>query len=214
MDLGLGDGRRGRRDSPGQRLGGVWRGLRLGLEAAAKIAISLRLCLEPHLKQENIFCPPPHMARGLGNPLGIASSRIVNKTVPNVPVNTAETQKFGISAGILAEAVTVVWYPTENDSNQIQFNLSLNIVSLWCVLNALDCNILNNTPQLFLFCAQLETTPVKNISHRALSIHSPLHPPITKDIKSMAMCCHFSLHSWLYIEGYAAVMTLRDGVLF
>lgn len=58
------------------------------------------------------------------------------------------------------------------------------------------------------------TTSFKYFSYRAQSIQSPLHPPITKDIKSMAMCCHFSLHSWLYIEGYAAVMTLSDGVVF
>lgn len=56
------------------------------MEAAAKIAISLRLCLEPHLKQENIFCPLPHMVRGLWNHLGIVSSRIVNKTIPNMLV--------------------------------------------------------------------------------------------------------------------------------
>lgn len=43
--------------------GGVWLGLRLGFEAAAKIAISLRLCLEPHLKLENIFCAPPYGKR-------------------------------------------------------------------------------------------------------------------------------------------------------
>lgn len=43
--------------------GGVWLGLWLDLEDAAKIAISLRLCLEPHLKQENIFCAPPYGKR-------------------------------------------------------------------------------------------------------------------------------------------------------
>lgn len=50
-------------DSAWTEAGGVWLGLRLGLEAAAKFAISLRLCLEPHLKQENIFCLPPYGKR-------------------------------------------------------------------------------------------------------------------------------------------------------
>lgn len=56
------------------------------------------------------------MVRGLWNPLGIASSRIVNKTIPNMLVNTDETQKFGISkggGGGPAEVVTVVCCPNQ-----------------------------------------------------------------------------------------------------
>lgn len=87
----------GVKETAGTEGGGLWQGLRLDLEA--KIAISFRLCLEPHLKQENIFCPP-HMVRGLWSPLGIVSSRIVNKTIPNMLAKTAQTQKLGISQGV------------------------------------------------------------------------------------------------------------------
>lgn len=76
MDLGPGDGRCGEDSGWGVR-----QGLRLGLEAAAKIAISLGLRLEPHLKQETIF-----LWRGLWDPLGLVSSWMVNK---NMPINTA-----------------------------------------------------------------------------------------------------------------------------
>lgn len=66
-----------------------------------------------------------------------------------------------------AEVVTVACCPNQNDPNKVSvlgFNLTShfnNIVSLWCILNALDCNVLNNMAQLFLFCAQLETMSVK-----------------------------------------------------
>lgn len=42
------------------------------------------------LEARKIFLPSPHMVRGLWDPLGIVSGRIVNKTIPNVLVNTAE----------------------------------------------------------------------------------------------------------------------------
>ncbi len=50
-------------ETAGTEAGAVWLDLRLGLEAAAKIAISLRLCLQSHLRQENIFSPHPYGKR-------------------------------------------------------------------------------------------------------------------------------------------------------
>lgn len=82
-------------------------------------------------------------------------------------VNTAGTQKLGISKGLLAEVATVTYCPNQNSPNTMSvliFNLTSkfnNIVSLWCILKALDCNILNNMAQLFHFCVQLETNTEK-----------------------------------------------------
>lgn len=90
------------------------------------------------------------MVRGLLNPLGIVSSRIVKKTIPNMLVNTAGRQKLGISKGHLAEVATVACCPNQNGPNTVsvlRFNLTSkfnNMVSMWFILNALGCNILNN----------------------------------------------------------------------
>lgn len=59
MYLGLNDGRRNQGDGMGSGWESMARFEVGGLEAAVKIAICLRLCLEPHLKQENIFYAPP-----------------------------------------------------------------------------------------------------------------------------------------------------------
>lgn len=87
----------GVKETAGTEARGLWQGLRLGLEA--KIAISPRLCLESDLKQENIFCAP-HMVRGLWDLVGIASCRIVNKTILSLLVINTGTQNLVIKSHV------------------------------------------------------------------------------------------------------------------
>lgn len=116
--------------------------------------------------------------------------------------------------------------PNQNDlKNSIRFEIQPSLYHEHCksVVHTKCQNLLTMVRLFFFFRTLLKTKTVKTQDkahtphHSVTFIQSPIHPPITKDIKSMAimaMCCHFSLHSWLYIEGYAAVMTLRDGVVF
>ena len=90
-----------------------------GLEAVAKISISLKLCLEPYLKQQNIFYAP-HMVIGLWCHVGIISWGAVNKTIPNMTVNTAATQNcelVGAGRGLGVELTWPRWHAFRSQSS-------------------------------------------------------------------------------------------------
>lgn len=140
-------------------------------------------------------------------------------------VNTAATQNLGLSTTRFSGCGHCCIL---SKSKRLQQNIILTPqFNVWFYCKSVKhtkCTLvkcIKNMVQLLFFYTALEkkysgkkTRIKQTLCNPNTFIQSPIHPPMTKDIKSMTMCCHFSLHSWLYIEGYAAVMTLRDGVVF
>lgn len=103
----------------------------VGLEA--KIAISLRLCLETHLKEGNIFWAPQY-GKGI---IDSSGNSIQQDSKYNHTKHAGKNWELvGVGVGIVAEVVDGTCCPNRNDLNSNNLRIQLtsnfnNTVNLW-----------------------------------------------------------------------------------